>query len=51
MIWKSLRRDVGQGLVEYVLILIVVVIIVISALTSFGGTTSNLVNDISESMP
>jgi len=46
------RRNKGQSLVEYVLILAVVVtVVMIAALTRFQTKVSNLYNDVGNAMP
>ncbi len=46
-LWKKLREDEGQSLVEYALILALVAIVVIAALTTLGGEVSNKMNEVS----
>jgi Flp pilus assembly pilin Flp len=36
-----LRKDVGQGLVEYALILVLIAVVVATTLSVFGGTLAN----------
>jgi Flp pilus assembly pilin Flp len=43
---RFLRRQ-GQGLVEYALILVLAVVIVVTAMTVFGGRTSELLGNTS----
>ncbi|MFQ5912357.1 MAG: Flp family type IVb pilin [Nitrospinota bacterium] len=40
------RKDGGQGLIEYMLIILLVAIAVMSALTLFGGEVQNLLNNV-----
>lgn len=42
----STRRQEGQGMVEYALILVLVSIVVILILTLLGGTIQNVFSDI-----
>jgi len=44
------RKEKGQGLVEYALIIVLVSIVVIAALTILGPRISNLFNTISGSL-
>ncbi len=46
-LWKKLREDEGQSLVEYALILALVAIVVIAALTTLGSEVSNKMNSVS----
>lgn len=46
-LWKKLREDEGQSLVEYALILALVAIVVIAALTTLGGEVGNKMNNVS----
>ena len=41
------RKEKGQGLVEYALIIVLVSIVVIAALTLLGPRIGNVFNDIS----
>lgn len=43
---QALRRQKGQGMVEYALILVLVSIVVIIILTTLGGTIQNVFSDI-----
>jgi pilus assembly protein Flp/PilA len=43
---QLLRRQEGQGMVEYALILVLVSIVVILILTTLGGTLKNVFSDI-----
>lgn len=40
------RREKGQGMVEYALILVLVSIVVILILTLLGGTIANVFSDV-----
>lgn len=40
------RREEGQGMVEYALILVLVSIVVILILTLLGGTIANVFSDV-----
>ncbi len=40
------RRNRGQGLVEYALILALAVVIVVTALTVFGGRTTEMLGNV-----
>jgi Flp pilus assembly pilin Flp len=46
----SWRRDEGQALVEYALILMLVALLAITALTSIGGSVTDFLNDIAASV-
>jgi len=41
-IQKGLRREEGQGLVEYALIILLVSVALVGAVTAFGGALSGL---------
>jgi Flp pilus assembly pilin Flp len=43
---RTKRRQAGQGMVEYALILVLVAVIVIVALIATGGQIINLYSDI-----
>ena len=43
---EPVRREEGQGMVEYALILVLVSIVVILILTLLGGTIQNVFSDI-----
>ena len=43
---QAARRQRGQGMVEYALILVLVSIVVIIILTTLGGTIQNVFSDI-----
>jgi pilus assembly protein Flp/PilA len=45
-----LRREEGQGLVEYALIIALVAIVVIAALVLIGGNITNAFNSIGSSI-
>lgn len=47
-VWLNnlLKREEGQGLVEYALIIFLVAIAVITALTLLGGQVNNIFGDI-----
>jgi len=44
------RKEKGQGLVEYALIIVLVSIVVIAALTILGPRISNVFNTISDTL-
>ena len=44
------RKEKGQGLVEYALIIVLVAIVVIAALTLLGPRISNVFNTISNTL-
>lgn len=44
------RKEKGQGLVEYALIIVLVSIVVIAALTLLGPQISNIFNSISSTL-
>ena len=46
----TLRREGGQGLVEYALIIALVAIVVIAALVLIGGNITNAFNSIAASV-
>lgn len=48
---KPFRREEGQGLVEYALILVLVALVVIAALVLLGGRITNVFNQIANEMP
>jgi len=43
---RGLRREEGQGLVEYALIILFVAVVLVAALTTFGGTLSGLYQQV-----
>ena len=45
-ITSGLRREEGQGLVEYALIILLVSVALVGALTMFGGALSGLYQQI-----
>ena len=47
-IWQ--RKQSGQGLVEYALILVLVAVVVIVVLIATGGQSFNLYSDITNTM-
>ena len=49
-LWKKLRDEQGQSLVEYALILALVAIVVIAALTTLGGQVENKVTNVSNAL-
>lgn len=49
-LWKKLRDEEGQSLVEYALILALVAIVVIAALTTLGGEVGNKMNEVSNTL-
>ena len=49
-LWKKLRDEEGQSLVEYALILALVAIVVIAALTTLGGRVTNKVNEVGNTL-
>lgn len=49
-LWKKLRDDEGQSLVEYALILALVAIVVIAALTTLGGEVGNQMGEVSNTL-
>lgn len=49
-LWKKLREDEGQSLVEYALILALVAIVVIAALTTLGGEASNQMSEVANTI-
>ena len=44
------RRDEGQTLVEYALILVLIAIVVIVVLTTLGGTISSVFGNVSDQL-
>jgi pilus assembly protein Flp/PilA len=44
------KKEKGQGLVEYALILVLVAIVVIAALTLLGPIIGNIFNEISNTL-
>ncbi len=49
-LWLALRSKKAQSLVEYALILALVAIVVITALTALGGTTSNTMGQVANTI-
>lgn len=47
---RGLRREDGQGLVEYALILVLVAIVVIGVLTTMGNSIQAVFSDIVSSL-
>ncbi len=45
------RREAGQGLVEYALLVLFIALIVLVALAIFGQTVSSLYSDVVSSWP
>ncbi|PKN91915.1 MAG: hypothetical protein CVU44_16620 [Chloroflexi bacterium HGW-Chloroflexi-6] len=45
------RKETGQGLLEYALILVLVAIVVIAAVSLLGPTIGNMFSDINASIP
>jgi len=43
---SGLRREKGQGLVEYALILLLVAVVLVGALTAVGGALSGMYDKI-----
>jgi pilus assembly protein Flp/PilA len=50
MLLAKLRREEGQGLVEYALIIALVAIVVIAALVLIGGNITTAFNTIANSL-
>ncbi len=50
MLKSLLRREEGQDLTEYALIIALIVIIAIVAVTLLGGTIGNVLNRVSSSL-
>lgn len=52
--WATLREraqdDKGQALVEYALIIALIAVVAIAALTFLGGTASNKLNQVGQSV-
>ena len=46
MLAKLLRKQEGQGMVEYVLIIAGIAAIIIAAIALFGGTLKNMIGNI-----
>ncbi len=46
-----LRREEGQGLAEYALILALIAIMCVTAVGFFGGALAGLIMDIGNAMP
>lgn len=44
------KKDEGQGMVEYALIIFLIAIMVIGALTAMSGSISNVFNDITSNL-
>ena len=49
-LWLALKSDKGQSLVEYALILALVAIVVITALTALGGSASNKMETVANTL-
>ena len=49
-LWLAMRSEKGQSLVEYALILALVAIVVITALTALGGSASDTMNEVAETV-
>ncbi|MBC7186085.1 MAG: Flp family type IVb pilin [Calditrichaeota bacterium] len=49
-IWALVRREEGQTLPEYGLIIFLVAIVCIAALTLLGGNINNLLNQIADAL-
>jgi Flp pilus assembly pilin Flp len=47
---RAERREAGQGLAEYALILALIAIVAIVALLFLGGQISSIINDIGRSI-
>jgi Flp pilus assembly pilin Flp len=47
---SSLRREEGQGLTEYALILVFVAIVAIAALTFLGGRITSVISKVAGSL-
>jgi len=45
-LFSVLRREEGQGLAEYALILALIALVVIGAFMAFGNSVSSMMNDI-----
>jgi Flp pilus assembly pilin Flp len=50
MMWTLLRREEGQDLTEYALIIALIVILGIAALTFLGGNIGNVLNDVAATL-
>jgi pilus assembly protein Flp/PilA len=50
MLWSWLRREEGQDLTEYALIIALIVILGIAALTFLGGNIGNVLNDVAATL-
>jgi pilus assembly protein Flp/PilA len=45
------RKDAGQGLLEYGLILVLVAVVVIAVVTVLGPTIGNMFSEVNSSIP
>jgi pilus assembly protein Flp/PilA len=45
------RKETGQGLLEYALILVLIAVVVIAAVTVLGPVIGDLFSQVSESFP
>ena len=50
-IWNAIRKEAGQTLVEYGLILFLAAVVVVTALTAVGNRTGNAVQNIADVLP
>jgi len=50
MSWPWLRREEGQDLTEYALIIALIVILAIAAVTFLGGNIGNVLNYVAQSL-
>ena len=48
--WNWMRREEGQDLTEYALIIALIVILAIAALTFLGGNIGNVMNSVAGSL-
>ncbi|MCG2786715.1 MAG: Flp family type IVb pilin [Anaerolineae bacterium] len=51
MVVVLFRKETGQGLLEYGLILVLVAVVVIAAVTVLGPTIGNLFSKVNTSIP
>ena len=50
MLWSFLRREEGQDLTEYALIIALIVIACVAAVQLLGGTISNVMSNVAGSL-
>ena len=46
-LWRLWREEEGQDIAEYAVMLALIIAVLIAAITSIGGTTSGMYNNLS----